>query len=243
MTLSDLSGQSLDVARRNAENGIIHRDAVIHANALDVPLHPACVDLHATFHLVLCLGPLYNLIAPHNRSTIIRNSIKMVKSGGTIYAPSSRTFVTRQDVIRFVFRQKGASMNDSYIQNGDYTRNPNTESYHVHSVDLAQQLLLFQTEIVVERPVSCEGFLGIDCAKVIATLSDKVKRRVDVVIQSADNAECGIVLIIYLLYFESYEHTNNLRVSSSAMRISAKLRVHSRWWRFTSRHGSVSATS
>ncbi|KAH7061785.1 hypothetical protein BKA63DRAFT_497639 [Paraphoma chrysanthemicola] len=115
VTLSDLLEESLDVARRDAENGNIHPDAVIHTNALDVPLHLACVDLHATFHLVLCLGPLYNLIAPHNRSTVIRNCIKMVKPGGSVYAPSLRTFVTWQDVLRFVFRQNKAAMNDISI--------------------------------------------------------------------------------------------------------------------------------
>ncbi|KAH7067976.1 S-adenosyl-L-methionine-dependent methyltransferase [Paraphoma chrysanthemicola] len=192
VTLSDLSGKSLDIARQNADRANVRLDAVVHANALDVPLHPALSGQHATFNLVLCLGPLYHLIAPEDRATVIGNCIAMAKPRGYILLAYVTIFAHLRDMAsRDPCRlSKEWDFYESYLQSGEYTRNPNTESYHVYPADLARQLLPFQGEVIVEKTVSCEGFLGSAGAKVIATLNDEEANRwVDVVMKSADAVE------------------------------------------------------
>ncbi|EUC44490.1 hypothetical protein COCMIDRAFT_98060 [Bipolaris oryzae ATCC 44560] len=204
VTLNDLSEKSLAIARKNAEKQNVNLNAIIHANALDITQHPLLKTSHASFDIVLCLGPLYHLIAPTDRAHVIQNCIDMAKPGGyillayvTIYA-HLRDLATREPA-RLALEWQFYS---EYLQTGAYTRNPATSSFHVQPADLMEEFVAFREQVGVERVVGCEGFLGAGGAKGVVGLDEEgVRRWVDVVMMSAERKEmvgCADHLVVVL---------------------------------------------
>jgi S-adenosylmethionine-dependent methyltransferase len=192
VTLSDLSGKSLDIARRNAEKGTVQLDAIIHANALDIAQHSLLISSIGTFDMVLCLGPLYHLVVSEERASVIRNCISMAKPGGyillayvTVYAHLRN--LAKRDPSRLANEW---SFYEEYMNSGKYTRNPETRSFHIHHAKLQQELFAFGGQVTLEKVLSCEGFLGSSGGIGLATLSETdMKRWIDVVMRTADHTE------------------------------------------------------
>lgn len=204
VTLIDLSEKSLDIARRNAEKEAVQLNAIIHANALDISQHSLLEASYGSFDIVLCLGPLYHLVAAEERASVIRNCILMAKPGGYILL----SYVTIYAHLRDLARREPSRLASEwefyrqYLDSGEYTRNPDTTSFHVHPADLLEEFLAFRDQVNVEKVLSCEGFLGSSGAKDLATMNeDEMKRWVDVVMLSADRAEtlnCADHLLVIL---------------------------------------------
>lgn len=192
VTLSDLSEKSLNIARRNAEKEAVQLNAIIHTNALGISQHALLKAAHGSFDIMLCLGPLYHLIAPAERASVIQNCILLAKSGGyillayvTIYA-HLRDLASREPS-RFAREWQFYSQ---YLHSGAYTRNLATTSFHVQPADLSKEFAAFREQVDVEKILSCEGFLGSGGAKGFAALDEaEMKWWVDVVMLSADRVE------------------------------------------------------
>jgi len=192
VTLNDLSHRNLEVAKGNAEKASVRLDAIIHANALAIPQCEPLQACQGSFDVVLCLGPLYHLLDPEERSTVIRNSILMAKPGGyvllayvTVYAHLRD--MGRRDPSRLV---KEWDFYERYLNSGEYTRKVETESFHVYPADLEKELQAFGGQARVERTVSCEGFLGFDGARGLAKLKDEeLERWLDIIMRSAEDKE------------------------------------------------------
>jgi S-adenosylmethionine-dependent methyltransferase len=204
VTLSDLSGKSLDIARQNAEKKAVQLDAIIHANALDISQHSLLKPSLGTFDIVLCLGPLYHLILPEERASVIRNSISMAKPGGYILLAYVTVYAHLRDLAKREPSRLANEWNfyEQYLDSGEYTRNTETKSFHVRPADLQQELLSFNGQVHVEKVLSCEGFLGSSGGIGLATLSEAdMKRWIDVIMRSADHAEtldCADHLLVIL---------------------------------------------
>lgn len=204
VTLNDLSEKSLEIARKNAEKEAVQLHAIIHANALDISQHPLLEASQGSFDIVLCLGPLYHLVAPEERANVIQNCISMAKPGGYILLAYVTIYAHLRDLAT---REPSRLSNEwefysQYLDSGEYTRNPDTTSFHVHPADLLEEFVAFRDQVGVEKVLSCEGFLGSSVAKGIAALNeDEMKRWVDVVMLSADRAEtlnCADHLLVVL---------------------------------------------
>ncbi|XP_014553276.1 hypothetical protein COCVIDRAFT_108130 [Bipolaris victoriae FI3] len=204
VTLNDLSEKNLDIARKNAEKEAVHLNAIIHANALDIPQHPLLKTSHASFDIVLCLGPLYHLTAPADRACVIRNCIEMAKPGGYILLAYVTIYAHLRDLaVREPARlAREWQFYSQYLQSGEYTRNPATASFHVQPAGLLDEFAAFRGEVGMERVVGCEGFLGSGGAKGFAGLSEgEMERWVDVVMLSAERVEtsgCADHLVVVL---------------------------------------------
>jgi S-adenosylmethionine-dependent methyltransferase len=86
VTLVDLSGGSLELAKQKAVEADVELDAFIHANALDLAAFPK-----ASFDAALLLGPLYHLHKLEERQTALRQANRLLTPGGFVFA----SFITR----------------------------------------------------------------------------------------------------------------------------------------------------
>ncbi|KAM6514359.1 hypothetical protein FALCPG4_015508 [Fusarium falciforme] len=191
VTLNDLAEKNLEIARRNAEN-VVEFDAIVHANALEIAQRAPLQASQGSFDIVLCLGPLYHLLATEERATVISNSILMAKPGGYILLAYVTIYAHLRDMARRnpTRLAKEWDFYQQYLRSGEYTRNINTESFHVYAADLDKELQGFKNQVSVERTVSCEGFLGFEGARELANLKDEdMERWVDVIMQSAEETE------------------------------------------------------
>ncbi|KAK1976999.1 S-adenosyl-L-methionine-dependent methyltransferase [Colletotrichum cereale] len=192
ITLSDLSAKELEIARRNADKEQVKLDAVVHANALDMAQRAPLQAAQGSFDVVLCLGPLYHLLAPEERAAAVGNSISMAKPGGYVLLAYVSVYAHLRDMAR---RDPSRLAREwpfyqGYLRDGHYTRNPDTESFHTYPATLEGELRAFGGRATVERVVGCEGFLGFDGARGLAGLGDEeLGRWVDVVMASAEEGE------------------------------------------------------
>ena len=83
VTLFDLSGESLALARRNVEEaGVGDRvEGYEQGEASDLGRFA-----DEDFHAVLVMGPLYHLIDEEERLAVVRESLRVLKAGGTVVA-------------------------------------------------------------------------------------------------------------------------------------------------------------
>jgi S-adenosylmethionine-dependent methyltransferase len=86
VTLVDLSGGSLELARQKAVEAEVDLKAYVHANALDLNTFAA-----ASYDAALLLGPLYHLHKLQERRTALSQSHRLLKPGGLVFA----SFITR----------------------------------------------------------------------------------------------------------------------------------------------------
>ena len=185
VTLNDLSEKSLEIARTNAEKDSLSFEAIIHANALNITQHAN----PGSFDIVLCLGPLYHLLNPEERTDVVKNSISMAKAGGYVIL----AYVTVYAHLRDMARHDPSRLLEEwdfykiYLQSGTYTRRMNNESFHIYPAGLEKELEVSKGHARIVRTVSCEGFLGFENARELGNLSaEELERWVDLVMQSAD---------------------------------------------------------
>jgi S-adenosylmethionine-dependent methyltransferase len=81
VTLFDLSPGLLDIAVRQAANAGVCLDAVEQGTATDLSRFP-----DASFDAVLLMGPLYHLLEESQRVQALRETYRVVKPGGTVFA-------------------------------------------------------------------------------------------------------------------------------------------------------------
>lgn len=178
----------MSIARQNAEKESVKLEGIVHANALDIANHAT----QASFDVVLCLGPLYHLIKPEERATVVENVISLAKPGGFIILAYVSVYahlrdMARQDPSRLL---KEWTFYEGYLQSGKYNRRAGNESFHVYPKNLEKELGVAAGQARVIKTVSCEGFLGFNNAKVLANLSDsEMDRWVEVIMRSASEPE------------------------------------------------------
>jgi S-adenosylmethionine-dependent methyltransferase len=182
--LNDLSEKSLEIAAKNAEKESVTLEASIHANALEITQHIS----EGSFDIVLCLGPLYHLLRPDERTQVVRNSIYAAKTGGFVVLAYVSVYAHLRDMARRdparLAREWG--FYEGYLRTGAYTRRRENESFHVYPADLERELEGLEGRAEVLSVVSAEGFLGFDGGKALAGLEgEELERWVDVVMLSA----------------------------------------------------------
>lgn len=178
----------MSIAKQNAEKKSVKLDGVVHANALNITEHAT----QTSFDVVLCLGPLYHLLKPEERATVVQSAISLVKPGSYIILAYVSVYahlrdMARQDPSRLI---KEWEVYKQYLQCGKYNRRACNESFHMYPKDLKEELGIATHETRVVMTVSCEGFLGFHDAKALANLSDtEMEKWVDIVMRSASDPE------------------------------------------------------
>jgi 2-polyprenyl-3-methyl-5-hydroxy-6-metoxy-1,4-benzoquinol methylase len=86
VTLADLSQQNLALAREQAAAAQVQLADIVPANVLDL-----AAFVPQAYDAVLVLGPLYHLLTEGDRQQVVREVLRLIKSGGTFFA----AFITR----------------------------------------------------------------------------------------------------------------------------------------------------
>ena len=100
VTLVDLSRACLDLAKRKATENKLNLDGYVHANATD--LHELGNE---SFEVALLMGPLYHLTLAEDKRLAVRETKRILKPNGLIFA----SVVTRYAPIRWTARYEPTS--------------------------------------------------------------------------------------------------------------------------------------
>lgn len=114
VTLVDLSKKSLDYAKEQAQKAKVELAGCVRGNALSLSGFE-----NATFSVVLLLGPLYHLQSETERRQAVRESRRVLKSGGIILA----SFITRYAPFRWAAKNDPSwmSSNRQLLETGVFT--------------------------------------------------------------------------------------------------------------------------
>lgn len=93
VTLVEISGESLKLAREKAGEAPVSLAGFIHGNALDLGVLGS-----SSFDAVLLMGPLYHLLSHAERVQAIQEAIRILKPHGRLFA----AFITRFAPFRYV---------------------------------------------------------------------------------------------------------------------------------------------
>ncbi len=92
VTLVDLSGGNLELAKQKAAEAGVKVDAFVHANILELSAFPA-----ADFDSALLLGPLYHLHSLPERQNALWQANRLLKPGGIVFASVITRFASFRD--------------------------------------------------------------------------------------------------------------------------------------------------
>jgi S-adenosylmethionine-dependent methyltransferase len=95
VTLMDISGESLRLARRKAKEAGVSIQSYIHGNALS-----ASEFVFELSDAVLLMGPLYHLLLGDERRKAIQEAMRALKSGGRLFASFITLFAPFRDVAK-----------------------------------------------------------------------------------------------------------------------------------------------
>jgi S-adenosylmethionine-dependent methyltransferase len=92
VTLVDLSGGNLGLAKQKAAEAGVKLDGFVHANALALTAFPA-----GSFDAALLLGPLYHLHKLEERRAALEQARRLLKPGGLVFAAVITRFASFRD--------------------------------------------------------------------------------------------------------------------------------------------------
>lgn len=162
VTLVDLSRGSLALARKQAEAAGVTLEATIHANALDLSGLASSM-----YDAVLLFGPLYHLLAHKERLQAVREAMRLLRPGGTLFA----AFVTRFAQFRWaahhdaVWLARDRAYTEQFLVTGIH-RHPDlfTDAYFAHPDEIVP--LMESAGLSTVCMVGCEGAVSHNEARV-----------------------------------------------------------------------------
>ncbi len=93
VTLLDISGENLRLARQKANEAQVSLAGIIHANAVDLGELDS-----ASYDAALLMGPMYHLLSHGERVQAVQEVMRVLKPGGKLFA----AFITRFAPFRYV---------------------------------------------------------------------------------------------------------------------------------------------
>jgi S-adenosylmethionine-dependent methyltransferase len=153
VTLSDISSSELDIAIKHAKTQKVELAAIAKVDAREVRASLLFKESH--YDIVLCLGPFYHLLLEEERTQLLKDCAAMTKFGGYVLA----AFITKYAHLRDLANKDPGRLlgekhfYDKYLQDGQYTRNPNSSSHHTNTVEI-QQLFQGNEELKLEKLIA-----------------------------------------------------------------------------------------
>ena len=95
VTLLDLSSKNIELAKKKAEEKNVEIKEYIHGNALNLSQ-----KVSKKFDVVLCMGPMYHLTEESERRKVIKECIKRLKTGGTLFVSFISAYAPIIDFIK-----------------------------------------------------------------------------------------------------------------------------------------------
>ncbi len=153
VVLLDLSRLNLDLAREKAGEANADLEILVQGNALDLGEFA-----DKSFDAVLCLGPLYHLTSPCDRSRAISEALRVLVPGGLLFAAFITCYAPIRDVAKnapSVLEQRPESvrrwLNDGITDGGEGF----TSAHFTHPFDVRPLMESFDMETL--RIAGAEG--------------------------------------------------------------------------------------
>jgi len=157
VTLLDISGENLRLARQKANEAQVSLADVIHTNAVDLSKLGS-----ASYDAVLLMGPLYHLFSHGERVQAIQEAMRVLKPRGKLFA----AFITRFAPFRYVANGEPDWLvgNQEYalqlLETGVHDQPPTTftKAYYVHPREVVP--LMENQGLRTLCLVGCEGVVA-----------------------------------------------------------------------------------
>lgn len=114
VTLVDLSGRNIDIAREKAAELDLNLDAYIHSDVLSL-------DIGGTFDVVLLMGPLYHLVNEKDRKKAVEKALSLLKPKGIIFSTFISNYAPIMDYVRTMHSNESPEKLLAYLKNGTFT--------------------------------------------------------------------------------------------------------------------------
>jgi S-adenosylmethionine-dependent methyltransferase len=156
VTLVDLSGGSLELAKHKAGQAEVALDAFMHANALDLTTIP-----EASFDAALLLGPLYHLHRLEQRRSALMQAYRLLTPGGLVFASLITRFAGFRDaaVHGYSFVLDDPAYSEKLLATGIHDNGSGfTDAYFAHPDEVIP--LGESAGFTTLRLMGCEGILA-----------------------------------------------------------------------------------
>ncbi|RDW87863.1 hypothetical protein BP5796_03557 [Coleophoma crateriformis] len=162
VTLVDISRSELELAAAYAAESKVQLHKIIMEDARLIRGNSE-IFREGHYDIVLCQGPLYHLLKETERVEVLRSCAAVTKNDGYIIAAFVTKFAHLRNLACRVPARlvQEAAFYETYVHDGWYTRRPDNVGYHVDAKELRGLFgKVRDPELLVERVVACEGFLG-----------------------------------------------------------------------------------
>jgi len=156
VTLVDLSGGNLALARQKAAEAGVKLAAFVQANALDLSAFP-----EAGFDSALLLGPLYHLHKSEERRMALKQAHCLLKPGGLIFASVTTRFAAFRDaaINGYTFVLDDPAYSERMLATGIHDNGVGfTDAYFAHPDEFIP--LCESAGFTTLRLMGCEGILA-----------------------------------------------------------------------------------
>jgi ubiquinone/menaquinone biosynthesis C-methylase UbiE len=156
VTLVDLSGGNLALARQKAAQAGVKLEAFVQANALDLSAFP-----EAGFDSALLLGPLYHLHQPEERRKALGEAHRLLKPGGLVFASVITRFAAFRDaaINGYTFVLDDPAYSERMLATGIHDNGVGfTDAYFAHPDEVIP--LGESAGFTTLRLMGCEGILA-----------------------------------------------------------------------------------
>lgn len=156
VTLVDLSGGNLALARQKAAEAGVKLADFVQADALDLSAFP-----EAGFDSALLLGPLYHLHQPEERRIALRQAHRLLKPGGLIFASVITRFAAFRDaaINGYTFVLDDPAYSERMLATGIHDNGVGfTDAYFAHPDEVIP--LCESAGFATLRLMGCEGILA-----------------------------------------------------------------------------------
>ena len=134
VSLLDLSGHNIEVAREKSKEKGITLDAFIHGNALELGRYAQEYDV------ILLMGPLYHLVRADDRKAAVEGALRLLKPNGILVASFISNYAPLQDYLRKPLPFSSPEELLCYLEDGE-NREGFTSAYFTSAAE-ARKLML-----------------------------------------------------------------------------------------------------
>lgn len=173
LTLFDLSGKNLEVAKEKSKEYEVTLEGYIKGNVLDVQ------SFEKKFDVVLFMGPMYHLIKLEERKQALLNVLRYLKDGGIIITSFISNYAVLQDYLLSIDQCVNVEDAIKYLKDGVNQENEGFTTAYFVGIEEAQE---FMNSFGIEQ-LAFAGVENILCSKehdILALPEEDIKKWLEI---------------------------------------------------------------
>ena len=135
VSLLDLSGKNIEVAKEKAKEFNIELEKYIHGNALELS------EYEQKYDVILLMGPLYHLVKEVDRKLALEGALGLLKPGGIIVATFISKYAPIQDYLSYLDEIKDVRSLLGYLSDGENNGNDGFTTAYFSGPEEAEALM------------------------------------------------------------------------------------------------------